>query len=116
MTAAERRDARWNRTVAESLGTVFGDDLVRRGERTRDGELEGPDVAAPGLWIECERDRDADPGAILYEAERAAAGAGLWPIAVCGDGGRVPTVHMRFDHFTELLREWWSARSRRDAQ
>jgi hypothetical protein len=108
------RSTGFERAVARRLQLVFGEEFVRqRAAAHTDGD--GPPISAPDLWIECERGRDADPGSLLVAAEAEAAGTGLWPVIISKDGHGPATVHMLLDHFSILLREWWSARLRRTA-
>ena len=88
---------------------VFGADRVRRGFQYRDG-AECADVIAPAMWIEAKVGKLTNPRAAIRQAVAAAAGKGLWPVAVSKDDRTEPLVTMRLDDFMDLLREWWAGR------
>lgn len=111
--AEDRRAEMFEREIARELETVFGEEFVAPRARCTDGSRPGPGVSAPDMWIECQRERHADPLGVLYDAEEESKGSGLWPVAICKVPGNPATVHMFLADFAKILAEWWSARLRR---
>ena len=109
--ACRRNGHDFERTVAERLAHVFGEDEVRRGLQYRDG-ADAPDVVCPGFWIECKRGRRINPRAALRQAVHGAVGKAVWPLAVWKDDDAEACVTMTFDDFVDLLTEWHQLRNR----
>ena len=106
---SRRKGHRWERELVHIFAEVFGADRVRRGFQYRDG-AECADVIAPAMWIEAKVGKLTNPRAAIRQAVAAAAGKGLWPVAVSKDDRTEPLVTMRLDDFMDLLREWWAGR------
>lgn len=107
--SSRRKGHDYERAVARTLRTVFGDG-VHRGLQSRSGD-ETADVEVPVFWIECKRGRRTDLKAALALAA-AACPPERRPLAVCKDDHRPDVVAMHLEDFVELLREWWAGRQR----
>lgn len=94
----------WEREIARRLRPIFGDQ-VRRGLQYQDGAA-APDVIVPCFHIEAKVGARPPIIPALEQAERDAA-PGLWPVAICKQDRKQPTVTMRLDDWIELVDQWW---------
>lgn len=101
---SRRKGHDWEREVARRLREIFGPQ-VRRGLQYQDGAAT-PDVIVPCFHVECKVGARPPIIQALEQAERDAK-PGLWPVAVCKQDRKPPTVTMRFEDWLELLGAWW---------
>ncbi len=83
---------------------------VRRGLQSRSG-AEVADVDCPVFFPEAKRGKKPNVRAALAQA-LAAAPEGRIPLAVVRDDRAEPFVALRLDDFLELVRDWWTLRTR----
>jgi hypothetical protein len=107
-----RKGHDFERAIATALKPIFGE--AKRGlSQCRGGTSEEPDVVLPEgvpLFIEAKRGKATNIKAALRQAASAALPSARWPVAVCKDDHREPTVTMLLADWLEMTGEWWSLR------